>query len=253
MIANGLYGNNVELYDIAFDWDLADEVKWLLARLGKDCKTILEPGCGSGRMLKAFAERGVTITGFDISEEAIAYAQSRLSGLSNATANLGDMTSFDFGCVFDGAICPINTLAHLPPGPLAKHLQCMGRHLRPGSRYLVQIAMRAQGKSAENEVIEWEASRGGTRLKISVEIIETDFENMRELHCFRVNVLEGSRIGEVLEENHWMTLWTPDLWRDVMDASPFTQIAQYDGSLIERPQVTIGQPGNLMWHELRQV
>ena len=72
-----IYGSNVELYDIAFDWDLTDEVTWLLTRLGDKCETVLEPGCGSGRMVKAFAERGVSITGIDISAQAVAFARSR--------------------------------------------------------------------------------------------------------------------------------------------------------------------------------
>lgn len=246
-----LYGSNVELYDIAFDWNLTDEVNWLLALLGKDCKSILEPGCGSGRMLKAIAERGVAITGLDISKDAIAYAKSRIAGLANATATLADMTSFDLKTKFDGAICPVNTLAHLSPEQFLSHLKSVRNHLHVGSRYLVQVAVRAQKRDTQSsDVIEWEASRGDTRLRISVAVLETDFQNGRELHRFRLSILEGSRAGKVFEEDHWMTLWTPESWQDAIAASPFTQVAQYDGELSERPKVKLGQPGNLMWHEL---
>jgi hypothetical protein len=46
-----LYTDDAELYDIAFDWDIDDEVSWILERL--ETKSVLEPGCGSGRMLEA--------------------------------------------------------------------------------------------------------------------------------------------------------------------------------------------------------
>jgi hypothetical protein len=51
-----LYEDDAELYDIAFDWDISDEADWLVERL--EATTVLEPGCGSGRMLEALADRG---------------------------------------------------------------------------------------------------------------------------------------------------------------------------------------------------
>ena len=61
-----LYLEEAELYDIAFDWDVTEEVGWLFERLGCP-RTVLEPGCGSGRMLEAFARLGVKVTGIDAS------------------------------------------------------------------------------------------------------------------------------------------------------------------------------------------
>jgi hypothetical protein len=43
-----LYADDAELYDIAFDWDIEDEVTWILDRL--DAVSVLEPGCSSGRI-----------------------------------------------------------------------------------------------------------------------------------------------------------------------------------------------------------
>src|SRR5207302_73860 len=48
-----------------------------------------------------------------------------------------DIRDFALGRVFDGAVCPINTLAHLTSSELACHLDRMAQHLRPGARYLV--------------------------------------------------------------------------------------------------------------------
>jgi hypothetical protein len=43
-----LYTDDADLYDIAFDWDVSAEVEWLVDRLGPGCRSIFEPGCGSG-------------------------------------------------------------------------------------------------------------------------------------------------------------------------------------------------------------
>ena len=87
-------------------------------------------------MLAAFAERGVEAIGIDISPSMVVLARERLSspGLP-AEALVADMTSFDLGRTFGGAICPIDTLACLEdPASVVKHLDCMAAHLRPGMR-----------------------------------------------------------------------------------------------------------------------
>jgi SAM-dependent methyltransferase len=56
-----LYEDDAELYDIAFDWDISDEADWLVERL--QATTVLEPGCGAGRMLEALADRGYQVVG----------------------------------------------------------------------------------------------------------------------------------------------------------------------------------------------
>jgi alpha-beta hydrolase superfamily lysophospholipase len=58
-----LYEDDAELYDIAFDWDLSDEADWLVGTLA--ATTVLEPGCGSGRMLEALADRGFVAVAID--------------------------------------------------------------------------------------------------------------------------------------------------------------------------------------------
>lgn len=247
-----LYHSNVDLYDIAFDWDIEREVTWLLGRLGSQCHVVLEPGCGSGRMLEAFAKRGIEIVGIDTSRDAIHYAQKRIASMPKASARLGNMINFDLGRVFDGAICPINTLAHLGPKELVQHLDRMSRHLCANARYLVQLAIRDTKLEIDNDErgFEWEARRGDTHLRIRVRVEHIDYRAMRELQNFKITIEAGKRAGEVIEEKHWMTRWTAESWHSVISESQFTQHAQYDGDDLNFPAVQIGSTGNLMWHEL---
>jgi SAM-dependent methyltransferase len=73
-----LYMDDAELYDIAFDWDISDEVDWLVERLGR-AASVFEPGRGSGRMLEAFAQRGIEVAGIDVSPRMVELAQERLA------------------------------------------------------------------------------------------------------------------------------------------------------------------------------
>ena len=50
-----------------------------------------------------------------------------------------------------------------------------------------------------------------------------------------------------------MTLWTPETWRQAIDASPFAETATYDGGRKKDqwPRVDRHATGGLLWHDLR--
>lgn len=244
-----LYTDDVELYDIAFTWDIDDEVSWLLERFGPSCRTVLEPGSGTGRMLEALARRGLAPCGIDSSPEMVAFSRARLSEAGvHAGVMLADMTDFDLELRFDAAVCPINTLSHLTDEELAAHLALMAEHLEASARYLVQV-----GVFDDQEVPpanEWEAERDATALRIEWALVERDLDTRRELHRSRIEVLAGPRHGDVVEEIHELTAWTSSTWREAIAASPFTELAAYDGGERDRPEVELEHGGGLLWHEL---
>ncbi len=244
-----LYTDDVELYDIAFTWDLDDEVSWLVERFGPSVMTVLEPGSGTGRMLEALARRGLAACGLDTSPEMIVFAHDRLSeaGL-HAGVVQADMTDFHLDARFDAAVCPINTLTHLTPDALAAHLDLMAEHLEPGARYLVQVGVFDGDELPPPN--EWDAERGELALHCEWAAIERDLTAGRERHRSRITVLAGPRKGEVIEELHEMTAWTSTTWRAAIAASPFTEVAAYDGNERDRPKVELEHGGGLIWHEL---
>jgi SAM-dependent methyltransferase len=227
-----LYERHAELYDLAFRWDVEDEVDWLLERLGPECRSVLEPGCGSGRVLEPLARRGLDAVGVDRSQAMVELARAR--GLEVVP---GDMTDFDLGRTFDGAVCPINTLAHLSPEELARHLERMGRHLRPGARYLVQLQL-----GGEMHTSGWE--KNGLRVEWATEHV--DLAAGRQRQRSRIELASG----EVVEEVHELTLWTPGAWAAAVADSPFAQTATYDGAEEGYPAVRPGSEGRMLWNEL---
>ena len=242
-----LYADEAVLYDIAFGWDIGDEADWLVERLA--AASVLEPGCGSGRMLEALADRGTEVVGLDSSPEMVAIARRRLGRLGDVVE--ADMTAFDLGRTFHGAVCPINTLLHLTPDELALHLRCMARHLQPYSRYLVQVGLVDPDQREPFASSHWEASRGDTSLRVSW--VEDELDLVRGVSRQRssIEVITGLRAGEVVEEIHELTAWTPATWVAAIEASPFEQVASYDGgSKGQWPQVSPDATGGLLWHEL---
>jgi SAM-dependent methyltransferase len=247
-----LYTEYVDLYDLAFDWDVSEEVDWLLQRLGPRCRSVLEPGCGSGRMVEGLARLGLDVCGIDVSPAMVAAARRRLAaaGISAEIVH-ADMRDFDLGRRFDGAVCPINTLGHLRPPDLVRHLVCMGEHLEPEAAYLVQLAHYGPAGGQVGHTNEWEESREGTEVRVTWTTEAFDLDEQLERQRSRIEVVSGPRAGEVIEEKHEMTFWTSETWAEALTATPFVQTATYDGDEDDRPRVPAGTLGTLLWHELR--
>lgn len=185
-------------------------------------------------MLELLARRGLQAVGIDRSAAMMELARAR--GLEAVVA---DMTDFDLGRTFDGAVCPINTLAHLTPGKTARHLERMGRHLRPGGRYLVQLQLKLGGEAHSSQ---WETD--GVRVTWTAEHV--DPARGRQRHRSRIETPGG----EVVEEVHELTLWTPAAWAAEVAASPFVETALYNGAQDGYPAVEPGSDGPMLWHEL---
>src|SRR5207245_3306978 len=71
-----------QYYDIAFQGYTEGEVDFIEAACRKYCpfdaRRLLEPACGTGRLITELAARGYQVTGFDINQPALRYLRRRL-------------------------------------------------------------------------------------------------------------------------------------------------------------------------------
>ena len=223
----------------------------MVGRLGRSCRRVLEPGCGSGRYLEAFARHGLEVVGIDSSPVMVELARGRLAKSSlSGEAVLDEMTDFDLGRCFDGAVCAIATIQHLTREELGRHLLCMARHLAVDARYMVQLALYDPSGRQDIPSSRWQEARGDLSLRIDWTTEEVDLKSARARQHSRIEILSGPRRGEVVEEHHEMTSWTPESWSGALAGSRFTQVAVYDGSADPPLEVAPGATGGLIWSEL---
>jgi SAM-dependent methyltransferase len=99
--------------------------------------TVLELGCGYGRVSKALLAAGHSVTGLDNDEAMLALAREEVDGI---TWVHGDMTSFSLDTEFDRVVVPFNTLCCLlTVEQLESCLVAAHRHLIPNGRLAFDV------------------------------------------------------------------------------------------------------------------
>jgi len=107
-----------------------------LHRYGKEARSLLELGCGTGSILIRIPAVP-SITGLDLSSQMLALARSRVP---NARLIETDIASFSLGEEFDVVICVFDTLNHLVTfDAWASLFAATTRHLRVGGIFMFDV------------------------------------------------------------------------------------------------------------------
>lgn len=148
----------------------------------------LEPGCGTGRCLRALAKKGHACVGLDISPGMVEFARRSLTEESPARVLVGDMRAMDARPVLAAlkragagksrpvvSFCPHNSVRHLASDvDMVRHLASMGRVLRRfGGIYFVGIGLIGEGHQRGEEACEtvFQGSRRGTWVREIIDFV----------------------------------------------------------------------------------
>jgi SAM-dependent methyltransferase len=91
--------------------------------------SVLDAGCGTGRVARELAKRGVDVVGVDVDESMIATARRLAPDL---TWLVRDLTGLDLGRSFDVALMAGNVPIFTSPGTHAALVAGCASHLAPG-------------------------------------------------------------------------------------------------------------------------
>ncbi len=186
-----------EWYDYPQYYDLlcADETDREVAFVEEACRkycsfpvrTLLEPGCGSGRLVRELARKGFNVVAFDENDKALAYLRRRLArGGLKAQVVHADMCMFSLAEPVDAAYCLMNTFRHLTTEVEAiGHLKSISQTLRQGGLYL--LGLHVMPPDASDECVErWTARRGKTKATVTLRVLHTD--RRRRLERIRISM-----------------------------------------------------------------
>ena len=90
--------------------------------------TVLDAGCGTGRVAIELARHGIEVVGVDVDPSMLATARARGPGVEWVEA---DLRTFDVGREFDVLVMAGNVPLFTPPGTQADLVAAVARHVAP--------------------------------------------------------------------------------------------------------------------------
>jgi SAM-dependent methyltransferase len=91
--------------------------------------SVLDAGCGTGRVGRELARRGIDVVGVDIDPEMLATARRKSPDVDWRVA---DLAALDISPSFDAIVMAGNVMIFLTPGTEGAVVANLARHLRPG-------------------------------------------------------------------------------------------------------------------------
>ena len=112
---NERYSASAEIYDLLYaeilDYEsTAQRLTQVIRARRPDAKTLLEAACGTGSFLVPLRRQFEEVAGFDLSDDMLAIARSKLPDVELRQADLLD---FDWGSRFDAIICMFSAVGYL--------------------------------------------------------------------------------------------------------------------------------------------
>jgi SAM-dependent methyltransferase len=222
-----------QYYDIAFQAYTRREVDFIEAACRKYCpfgvRRLLEPACGSGRLITALASRGYQVAGFDLSRAALSYLRRQLTrrGL-HAEIFEAEMSNFRLSRAVDSAYCTVSTFRHLLTEQAARsHLQCIARSLRQGGIYVLGLHLLPLGCDKEH-THHWTQQRGETKVTVTLRGLRTDLRRRVENLQVCMLVCRGSKELRLRHEFPFRT-YTRLQFRRLLDSVPSLELCDvYD-------------------------
>ncbi len=91
--------------------------------------SVLDAGCGTGRVGRELARRGTEVVGVDIDARMLATAREKAPEVGWQVA---DLATVELGRAFDAIVMAGNVMIFLAPGSEGEVVANMARHLAPG-------------------------------------------------------------------------------------------------------------------------
>lgn len=165
---------------------------------------VLEPACGSGRLLESLAARGHVVHGFDLNKHQVAFARKRLKakGLKGRVwrDRLQDFT-LPKGARYDVAHCFVSTFKYVDTEAGAvRSLRRMAAALRPGGLLLLGLHLTDYRNSPPDHE-RWIGRQPGIRVVSDTWSAPADRRSRTEAMRTRMRITEKGRTR--VEETLW--------------------------------------------------
>ncbi|MDQ4070680.1 MAG: class I SAM-dependent methyltransferase [Actinomycetota bacterium] len=101
-------------------------------------RSVLDAGCGTGRVAVELARRGIEVTGVDVDPKMLDVARAKGPAVPWVVADLADV---DLGRTFDVVVLAGNVMIFLAPGTEGRVVANLARHVAPGGALVAGFSL----------------------------------------------------------------------------------------------------------------
>ena len=169
--------------------------------------SVLEMGCGVGRVTKQLLAKGYYVTAIDNSPEMLVHVPPA------ATTICSNIEDLELKESFDVVLLASNLINVADDGLRAAQLKACRRHLKPGGKLLFErydptwlstVEVGRIGTIGDIELFADEVCRGGTKVQIC---LRYEGPPGRWLHHFTVSVLDDEAVAACLSNGGFSNVW----------------------------------------------
>ena len=196
-------------------------VNWLMEALAlRPGSTLLDLGCGPGLYCQRFAERGLCVTGLDVSGGSLAYARgvsdSHALGIQYVEA---DYLTLDAEAAYDAITLIYYDLGVLPDDARDELLRRIRRALRPGGRFTFDLKTPASPRPPDG-TSRWQVSSAGFwRAGPCLELHQTFWYSETATELRQTTIVDPD--GTATVYRIWEQLYTPATITEVLQRQGF--------------------------------
>lgn len=182
---------------------------------------LLDLACGTGSLTSLLAEEGYQMVGLDLDEDSLALAQRKLDQLKPRVPLVqADMRDFNLNQSFDGVICSLDSLCHLPDQEAVfETFQTVFDHLKPGAYFLFDVHSPYQMTQVFPGFM-YHGQVDGDWLLWTAYATETDYEVYHELIYF----IQKGDLYEELAEGIFERTYPLRTYQELLERAGFGQI-----------------------------
>ncbi len=224
--AEALTGSNLAyrepaLYDeLLADDSIAADLMNIIRLHGTRPTTVLDLGCGTGRLLAELRDHGMTGTGIDLQPRLITWARRTHTRLR---LHVGDLRRARLGATFDLVTCVGNTLSYLhTEAELSAAFDTMRAHSHPGT-LLVLATLTGAGRDVHGR------SEITTALGAASVTTASTWDPSTEVQT-TIRIWQFTD-GRVEQDTMRRRFWNPGVLAQLADAAGFEVVPAITSSL----------------------
>ena len=195
------------------------------------CQTVLELGCGTGRIVGFLNSRGYKAFGIDNSHEMLLYNRSqRMSSVVEM-----DMCHLGFNNTFDAVIIPHNTLNLLHDEKIISQcLKEIKRVLTKNGLLVVQLfsltkALTDQAHKRLFQFALFDIKGNGKLVKESIKTYYPETDRLMMEERYKIRLFDNPLLNRNYNQFLPLTVYSPSKWLDIIKKSGFKIYSVHSG------------------------